>query len=112
MKTVNAIRLSGVLVLMASVVNATPDDTPRTKIKIVEVGWSDPNIRLFVEGNVYNPDGCSNPNSYIIDASLPSRDAMLSLALTAYSLNQDVNFIVDGCSFGSPRIITMRIRKD
>lgn len=107
-------RLAAVAALSAGVVGsavATPASTPEGKITALSGGWTDPNLRIYVNVPVHNPEGCTNTTSYVIAASLPANQQLTAMALTAYSMDSKVSFAIDGCAYGSPRVIAITIQK-
>lgn len=103
--------LAAIIALSAGSAIATPAQTPVGKITALNGGWSDPNLRIYVSVPVHNPDGCADTTSYVIPANLPANQQLTALALTAYSMDHRASFTIDGCAYGSPRVIAITIQK-
>jgi hypothetical protein len=71
-----------------------------TQVKHYVIEGSDAGERLYVMfANNFNPDGCTNPDSYFIrlNVSTPKGRAMFTSLVTAKAMNQNVVPYVGGC---------------
>ncbi|MDV6331297.1 hypothetical protein [Asticcacaulis sp. 201] len=91
--------VAAILALSSSSTTATPASSPSfSRIKMLDSGWYEPNLRIYVDGTVYNPENCPDATSYIIPSNLPANQQLTAMALTAYSLKHQVSFVLDGCT--------------
>lgn len=66
-------------------------------------------IRVEVSGTVENPAGCSNPDSYMVLATLPEavKQRMYSTLLAATLAGRSVRMRVHGCETDRPAVISV-----
>jgi hypothetical protein len=90
---------------------ASPSHTGWANIATLSGGWHESHLRVIVNGAVQNPDQCTHPDGYIVEAGLPGAQLLQSMLITAYATGADVLFTIDGCVLGRPKVIGVDIRK-
>ena len=97
--------------LVAGVATATPVEVPWAKLTFLGGGWTTTTLRVQTNGAFSNPAACPLTDGYIVDSTLPGAQLLDSILLTAYSTNQDVMLVIDGCVLSRPAVIGVYIRR-
>ncbi len=73
--------------------------------------YGDETIRV-IPSSAINPDGCTNPDSYMVDPTLSEKNTarIFSSLLAAVIGKREVIIIINGCTNNRPKITTVRIR--
>jgi hypothetical protein len=50
-------------------------------------------------------------DGYIVDSTLPGAQLLQSILITAYSSNQDVMLVIDGCVQSRPAVIGVYVQR-
>ncbi|PXA86985.1 hypothetical protein DMC25_13165 [Caulobacter sp. D4A] len=90
---------------------ATPSETPTSQITFYGGGWTDAIVRVQLATAFHNPDGCPVTDGYIVDPAIGGAQMFASILLTAFTTNQPVRLVVDGCSYSRPKIIAINMPK-
>ena len=99
------------IAVAAGPVLAAPSHTGWANITTLSGGWHESHLRVIVNSAVQNPDQCTHPDGYIVEAGLPGAQLLQSMLITAYATGADVLFTIDGCVLGRPKVIGVDIRK-
>ncbi|SFI94372.1 hypothetical protein [Caulobacter sp. UNC279MFTsu5.1] len=97
--------------LVAGAATATPVEVPWAKLTFLGGGWTTTTLRVQTSGAFSNPAACAMTDGYIVDSTLPGAQLLDSILLTAYSTNQDVMLVIDGCVQSRPAVIGVYIRR-
>lgn len=97
------------LAVFASSATATPASVAFARITYIKA--DEGFFRLNLSTPVINPDGCIDPDGYIVAYTHPAQQQFLSIALTAQSRRAEVELVIDGCYSGRPKVISMRIKE-
>lgn len=79
--------------------------------RVTYIKADDAYFRLSLSTPVSNPDGCADPDGYIVAYTYPAHQQFLSIALTAQSRGAQVELVIDGCHAGRPRVTSIRIKE-
>lgn len=97
--------------MISSAVGATPIEVPWAKLTFLGGGWTSSTLRVKTNGAFSNPAACPMTDGYIVDSALPGAQLLQSILLTAYSTNQDVMLVIDGCVLSRPAIIGVYVQR-
>ncbi len=103
---VTAVLLSSVLSVPAAI--AASWSTPWMKISIVQTNTGF--FRLVTNIPIENPDGCADPDGYIVDFAQANSDKFLAMALSAQATGFQVQLVVDGCYQNRPKVIGINVK--
>lgn len=95
--------------LYASVGMAQSTASGTTKATEVFVHTTNSGLYLRFEAMI-NPDGCTNTDFIFLPLSDPMFDQFYALMLAAYTTGKPVEYWVDGCSTGRPRLTLARLK--
>ena len=102
--------------IISSSANATPTVTPVGKVRAIQNGWVVDRMLVFpgdVNGTpiaLTNPDLCPIfTNGYIINEADPVRRTSYDMLIAAKTWGRNVQFVVDGCFQGRPRIVSVSL---
>lgn len=93
----------------ASEAMAAPAVIPFARVTYIKA--DDAFFRLTLSTPVSNPDGCVDPDGYIVAYTQAAHQQFLSIALTAQSRRAEVELVIDGCYAGRPKVISVRIKE-
>lgn len=85
--------------------SAAPNSTPSGYITRLSGGWVTANLRAQTDFAWTNPESCAYTDGYMIDPADSGNVLLSSMLLTAYTAGKKVQFTINGCSQGRPRII-------
>jgi len=68
-------------------------------------------FRLSLNAPMSNPEGCADPDGYIVAYTQAAHQQFLSIALTAQSRGAEVELVINGCYSGRPKVIAIRIKE-
>lgn len=97
--------------MASSVVGATPVEVPWAKLTFLGGGWTSSTLRVKTTGTFSNPAACPMTDGYIVDSTLPGAQLLQSILITAYSTNQDVMLVIDGCVQSRPAVIGVYVQR-
>jgi hypothetical protein len=98
------------LLMAPTAASATINTTPWYHILQLIGGWNDPNLQILTDGAFSNPEGCPVTGTYFVPATLPGRELLESMAVSAFMGGKEVSFIIDGCENNFPKVIAIKIR--
>ena len=101
--------LAAISTLLPAAAQATPNGTPSGYITWMGGGWSSANLRVQTDAAFANPENCTYTDGYITDPADSGNALFNSLLLSAYMSHRKVNFVIDGCTFGRPHIISVAV---
>jgi hypothetical protein len=93
----------------ASSATATPATVAFARVVYIKA--DDAFFRLNLSSPMINPDGCIDPDGYIVAYTQAAHQQFLSIALTAQSRRAEVELVIDGCYAGRPKVVSMRIKE-
>jgi hypothetical protein len=103
--------LAAAMFLAAGAAEATPAESPWTRVNALIGGWTSAGLRVQTSGAFFNPEGCAISDGYFLDPTLPAAPLFWSMLLTAQSTGADVQFTMDGCIYSRPRIVGVALRR-
>jgi hypothetical protein len=90
---------------------AAPSETPIGRITFYSGGWTDAIVRVQLQATFQNPDNCGLIDGYVVDPALGGAQLFSSFLLTAFTTDQPVRLVIDGCAYSRPRIIAVTLQK-
>ena len=97
------------LQLTAFSASAEPMATAWGKIIVIGTGLSEERVRIKTTSDYYDV-GCRNKdNEYTTDPKLPNSKLIHNFLSQALANGNEVQFILDGCYKGAPRIVGLYI---
>lgn len=76
----------------------------------IEAGWAADSMAVVHSAPYVNQPCSVVTDVYVTDTTDPGRSLYHSVALAAFLNSKQVRFLISGCAFGKPRIISVVIR--
>jgi hypothetical protein len=96
--------------VLSSSANATPNVGAWGHVNYLGGGWTNADLRVQMDIAFYNPESCSFTDGYMVNNADGGHELFSSLLITAYTLHQQVQLVVDGCYFSRPHIIGVYVK--
>lgn len=88
---------------------ATPNGTPAGYITFMAGGWTNALSRVQTDFTFTNPENCGYTDGYVVDPADSGNALFSSMLLSAYMSHRKVSFVIDGCSYSHPHIISVNL---
>jgi len=80
-------------------------------VTTMEAGWAEDTMAVYHSAPIVNPGGCEVTTAgYATNPNDPGHSLFHTLILSAFLNRKEVNFLVQGCVYGKPRIISVSMR--
>ena len=93
---------------------SAPVTTPFGKVTTFATNWRHNSVMINLENvsaSSYNPDGCTDSSAFNTNPADPDPMKSLnhSILLSAAMAGKRIRFVVDGCAFNRPAIISVQL---
>lgn len=105
-----AVILAGAI-LLGHVAHAAEQVSDWGSVQLIEAGWVVDSMAVFHSAPVVNPGSCSVTNAgYATNPADAGHSLFHTTILSAFMNRKEVRFLISGCVFNKPRIISVSVR--